>query len=109
MQRVYALAAQIKQLLYQLPCYCHCDREMGHKSLDSCYRERHGSHCSICQQELFYAYEQTTKGKGVTEIRSGIIRGDWNDIDLKKWAPPGQPGSSVAGSHEPERTHVHNH
>src|SRR6266852_6175342 len=32
-QNAYAVAAKIKKTLYQQPCYCHCDRSQGHKSL----------------------------------------------------------------------------
>ena len=32
---VYADAAKVPNVLYQLPCYCRCDRAMGHTSLHS--------------------------------------------------------------------------
>src|SRR5207248_2863966 len=42
MQRhAFALAAKIPKVLYQQPCYCYCDRAMGHKSLHSCYEGQH--------------------------------------------------------------------
>src|SRR5690242_20862932 len=31
----YELASKLQGVIYQLPCYCYCDR-MGHKSLRSC-------------------------------------------------------------------------
>src|SRR5579872_6852841 len=31
-RNVYAMAAKIKPVLYQQPCYCYCDRHAGHKS-----------------------------------------------------------------------------
>jgi len=31
-QNIYALAAKEKSVLYQLPCYCRCDKEVGHNS-----------------------------------------------------------------------------
>ncbi len=33
----YELAAKIPAVLHQQPCYCYCDRGMGHKSLHSCF------------------------------------------------------------------------
>src|ERR1700731_1468364 len=33
----YSIAAQIKELLYQEPCFCHCRKFEGHKSLLDCY------------------------------------------------------------------------
>jgi len=32
-QNAYALAAKVKRVLYQEPCFCHCDRGFGHESL----------------------------------------------------------------------------
>src|SRR6201986_2294422 len=29
----YKMAASVPAVLHQEPCYCHCDREMGHNSL----------------------------------------------------------------------------
>src|SRR5260370_23476186 len=39
----YALAAKVKKVLYQQPCYCHCDRAHGHTSLLNCFTTTHGS------------------------------------------------------------------
>jgi hypothetical protein len=87
-QHAYAAAARIKPILYQLPCYCHCDREMGHTSLLSCYQDRHASGCAVCEMEAYYAYQQSRKGKTAREIRAGIIRGDWTRVNLSKWEKP---------------------
>jgi len=91
-KKAYAIAAKIKPVLYQLPCYCRCDRSAGHTSLLSCYGDAHGSECEICKKELFYAYEQRRKGKTAPQIRAGIIRGDWQQVNLSKYAPPLVPG-----------------
>ncbi|HEV2489538.1 MAG TPA: PCYCGC motif-containing (lipo)protein [Candidatus Acidoferrales bacterium] len=87
-ERSYAAAAKIKPLLYQLPCYCHCDKEIGHTSLLSCYQDRHASICGTCKMELYYAYTQSRKGKTAQEIRLGILRGDWQRVDMSKWDAP---------------------
>jgi hypothetical protein len=79
----YELAAKIPEVLEQQPCYCYCDRSMGHKSLHSCYEGTHGAGCSTCLKELYYSYSMHQKGKTAAEIRQGIIRGDWKRIDLK--------------------------
>jgi hypothetical protein len=83
--RAYQLAAKIPGVLNQLPCYCYCER-IGHKSLHTCYESDHGAHCAICMKEVFYAYEQTKLGKTPTQIRAGIIKGDWKAIDLDEVA-----------------------
>jgi uncharacterized protein with PCYCGC motif len=87
-QHSYAAAAKIKPILYQMPCYCHCDKEIGHTSLLSCYQDRHASICSVCKMELYYAYVESRKGKTAQEIRTGILRGDWQKVDMSGWAAP---------------------
>jgi len=81
----YVVAGRVKKVLYQQPCYCHCDRSSGHGSLLDCFVSRHGSGCDICQKEAFYSYEQTKKGKTPTQIREGIERGDWQKVDVAKY------------------------
>src|ERR1051326_6655898 len=87
-RRAYEAAAKVARVLYQLPCYCYCDRSAGHKSLHSCFEGDHGSHCSTCMQEAFYAYEMTKKGKTVKQIRAGIMRGEYKNIDLRSMNAP---------------------
>lgn len=82
----YLIAGRTKKVLYQQPCYCHCDRSQGHGSLLDCFVSRHGSGCDICQKEDFYAYEQSHKGKTAAQIREGIMRGDWQKVDTAKYA-----------------------
>src|SRR5262249_42699458 len=71
-QNAYAVAAKVKRVLYQQPCYCHCDRNIGHQSLLDCYVGKHASVCDVCVKESFYAYEQTQKKKTAVQIRTGI-------------------------------------
>jgi hypothetical protein len=87
-QNAYTLAASIKKLLYQQPCYCHCDQSQGHGSLLDCYAGKHASVCNVCMAEGFYTYEQSHKGKTAAQIRSGIISGDWKSVDLAKYQQP---------------------
>ncbi|HXN50654.1 MAG TPA: CYCXC family (seleno)protein [Candidatus Acidoferrum sp.] len=87
-QNAYILAAQVKKILYQQPCYCHCDRSQGHGSLLDCFASRHGSGCDVCMREAIYSYEQSHKGKTAAQIRAGIERGEWRDVDMSKYAAP---------------------
>lgn len=84
-RNVYALAAKIKPVLFQQPCYCYCDRHAGHKSLLDCYASTHGSECDICQKEAVFSYQQTQKGKTPEQIRAAIIRGDWKSVDMQPY------------------------
>ncbi|MGB8493852.1 MAG: CYCXC family (seleno)protein [Candidatus Acidiferrum sp.] len=81
----YVVAGRVKKVLYQQPCYCHCDRSQGHGSLLDCFVSRHGSGCDICMKEAFYSYEQTRRGKKPEQIREGIMRGDWQKVDVAKY------------------------
>ena len=84
-QNAYTAAARIKKVLYQQPCYCHCDRSQGHGSLLDCFVSKHASGCEICVREGFYAYEQAHKGRSSAQIRDGIERGEWRQVDLSKY------------------------
>jgi len=81
----YALAGKVKKVLYQEPCYCHCDRSVGHGSLLDCFTSKHGSACNICMGEALYSYEQTKKGKTPAQIRESIQKGEWRHIDAAKY------------------------
>jgi len=83
-KQVYLMAAQIPGVLHQLPCYCRCDRALGHNSLHSCYENTHGAECSTCAKEAVYAYRLTKKGETPKQIREGIERKEYESIDLEK-------------------------
>ena len=78
----YELAGKIPIVLHQQPCYCYCDR-MGHNSLHSCFETAHGAECATCLKELYYSYSMHQKGKTSAQIRKGIIRGEWKQVDLQ--------------------------
>lgn len=84
-QNIYALAAKEKSVLYQLPCYCRCDKEVGHKSLLDCYVDDHASHCLLCKKEAAFAYTETQAGKTAVQIRKEIMDGKWKDVDLSQY------------------------
>lgn len=83
----YRAAAKIGGVLYQLPCYCYCDRHAGHASLHSCFENTHGANCGTCMAEALYAYQQSKKGWTAKMIRDGITRGDWKLVDLQNPTP----------------------
>ena len=84
-KNAYHVAARVKKVLYQQPCYCHCDRSQGHGSLLDCFVSKHASMCDICVREDFYAYEQTQKGRTPAQVRAGIRRGEWQKVDIAKY------------------------
>ncbi len=81
-QRVYELAGKIKPVLYQLPCYCSCDKFAGHGSLLDCFVDAHGEECSVCRHEAVFAYQQAKAGVPPKKIREKIIAGDWKKVDM---------------------------
>jgi hypothetical protein len=83
----YKAAAKGSRVMYQMPCYCHCDRHAGHTSLRSCFENTHGANCGTCMAEALYAYQKSKKGWTPKMIREGIIRGEFQQIDLQHPEP----------------------
>lgn len=81
----YELASKVSDVIYQQPCYCYCDR-IGHNSLHSCFESTHAAGCAACLRELYYSYQQTRRHKTPAQVRQGIIRGEWKQVDLDKAA-----------------------
>jgi len=82
-RHAYELAAKIPKVIHQQPCYCYCDRGMGHNSLHSCFEGTHGAQCSVCLKEAYYSYSMHQKGKTAAQIRQGIIKGEWKQVNLQ--------------------------
>ncbi|HZE72668.1 MAG TPA: CYCXC family (seleno)protein [Pyrinomonadaceae bacterium] len=72
-REAYEAAKQIPVMLAQMPCYCHCDRGMGHKSLHSCFEDDHAAHCATCVDEALMTYRLQKKGLSADQIRKQII------------------------------------
>ena len=64
----------IPQTIAQMPCYCHCDRGMGHKSLYSCFEDDHAAHCAVCVNEALLALKLEKEQKLTpAQIRETIV------------------------------------
>jgi hypothetical protein len=73
-RQAYWIAKEIPETLAQVPCYCKCDRSLGHKSLHTCFTDDHGSKCGTCMNEAFSAYRlQKEKKLKPERIRERII------------------------------------
>ena len=72
-REAYRVAKEIPQTLAQLPCYCHCDQSIGHKSLHSCFQDTHASQCTICVSEALVAYNLQKSGLNPAQIRERIV------------------------------------
>lgn len=70
----YRAVREIPETIAQMPCYCHCDRGMGHKSLYSCFEDDHASHCAVCVNEALLALKLEREGKlSPAQIRDKIV------------------------------------
>ena len=70
----YRAARAIPVTMAQIPCYCFCDRGMGHKSLYSCFEDDHASHCAVCVDEALLAFKLEKEGKlTAPQIRERIV------------------------------------
>lgn len=72
-QDAYRVAREIPETIAQLPCYCHCDKSMGHKSLHSCFEDTHASQCTVCVSEALMAYDLQKNGMTPAQIRDRIV------------------------------------
>ena len=84
-RNIFTLAAKVKPLLYQQPCYCGCDKDVGHKSLLDCFTDGHGAHCMLCKKEAAFTYTESQQGKTAAEIRKEIIDGKWKQVELSDY------------------------
>ena len=73
-REAYAAANEIPGTLAQLPCYCHCDKAFGHKSLQTCFVDDHAAQCAVCVDEALLAYRlQKEEKKTPEQVRQIII------------------------------------
>ena len=66
--RAYRSAKENPDLLDKIYCYCKCQDNRGHKSLLTCFVDRHGSQCGVCMDEALMASDLRKKGYGDEEI-----------------------------------------
>ena len=64
----YRIAAEIPKVIASQFCYCYCKKNHQHKTLLTCFTNKHGSKCSVCINEVLYAYELYKQGKTLDEI-----------------------------------------
>ena len=70
----YRAVREIPVTIAQLPCYCHCDKGYGHKSLYSCFEDDHAAHCAVCVNEALLALKLEKEQKlSPAQIRETIV------------------------------------
>ncbi len=73
-REAYRAVREIPVTIAQMPCYCYCDRGMGHKSLYSCFEDDHAAHCAVCVNEALTALRLEKQEKlTAPQIRERIV------------------------------------
>lgn len=80
----YRAAKASPEVLAQQPCFCHCDRKMGHRSLLDCFGTKHAAQCDACVKEAIFADRESRNGKSAEQIREEIIKGAWKTVELAR-------------------------
>ncbi|NIS38442.1 hypothetical protein GWN26_08400, partial [Candidatus Saccharibacteria bacterium] len=70
--RAYNVARENRELLDSIHCYCNCKKTIGHKSLLSCFTDKHAVDCKICQDQAFYAESRFKEGNDIAQVRLAV-------------------------------------
>lgn len=70
----YQAAKEIPEILNQLPCFCGCMQNFGHKNNLYCFRDNHGIECSMCQDIALDALQMHKSGQTLDIIRDHVNR-----------------------------------
>ena len=68
----YAVAKEIPEILDSLHCYCECKKNLGHKSLLTCYVTEHATNCDLCIDEALMASRLHKEGYDAVSIRKAV-------------------------------------
>jgi hypothetical protein len=71
-REAYQAAKEVPEVLHQMPCYCGCQQNPGHKSNLYCFADAHGADCSICQDIALDARDLYRSGETIEGIRETI-------------------------------------
>lgn len=70
--RAYQIARENRDLMDVIYCYCYCKRNLGHKSLLSCFVDRHAANCDICMDQAILASSLSKKGFDMVQVRAAV-------------------------------------
>jgi hypothetical protein len=68
----YQAAKEIPEILNQLPCFCGCMQNFGHKNNLYCFRDNHGVECAMCQDIALDAMQMHKNGLTLERIREHV-------------------------------------
>jgi hypothetical protein len=78
--KAYNVAKKNRDLLDSMYCYCNCKKNIGHKSLLSCFTDRHAVNCQICQDQAFYAADKHEQGYMIADVRMAVDKKFWRPL-----------------------------
>ena len=78
--RAYSVARENRELLDSIYCYCNCKKTIGHKSLLSCFTDKHAVNCDICQDQAFYAASRLEAGDDIAQVRFAVDKKFWRPL-----------------------------
>ena len=68
----YQTAKDIPEVLAELPCYCGCMLSFGHKNNLFCFKDEHGSACTVCMDIALDARDMHKRGLSTASIKETI-------------------------------------
>ncbi len=78
--RTYKIARKNPELLDSIYCYCNCKQSLGHKSLLTCFVDKHAANCDICQDQALYAYSLYQKDNDIAKMRVAVDKRFWRPL-----------------------------
>lgn len=78
--KAYNLASENRELLDSIYCYCNCKKTFGHKSLLTCYVDKHAADCKICIDQTLYAYARYQEGNDIAQVRFAVDKKFWKPL-----------------------------
>ncbi len=78
--RAYNIAQENRELLDSIYCYCNCKKSFGHKSLLTCFVDKHAVNCDICQDQALYAHSLYQKDHDIARVRVAVDKRFWRPL-----------------------------
>jgi hypothetical protein len=78
--RTYKIARENPELIDSIYCYCNCKKSFGHKSLLTCFVDKHADNCAICQDQALYADSLYQKNSDIAKIRVAVDKRFWRPL-----------------------------
>jgi uncharacterized protein with PCYCGC motif len=77
-QQSYQAAKNVPEVLEHLACYCGCFGNAGHRNNLDCFKDSHGTGCSLCRMIALEGERQAKLGTPIPQIKR---------IVDERWAP----------------------